>query len=79
MIQNVRDLKARFSLVALAPRHAANLIKLAGIKFDRGRYDLGQDHVYGNQAFTSTLHQFGIPHEAEEDAGNQWNQNWIAH
>lgn len=77
--QNVRNLMARFSLSALVPDYAANLRKLAGIKFDWGRYDLIQDHVYDNQAFTRTLHQFGVPHEAEEYAGNQWDQNWKAH
>lgn len=79
MIHNVHDLTARFSLDALVPRHAADLRKLAGIKLDRGRYDLVHDHVDGNQAFTRTLHPFGIPHEAKEDAGNRWKPNWIAH
>ena len=49
---------------------------LRGIKFDWGRYDPNQDHVYANQAFTRKLEELGIEHEAEEYRGLPWDKYW---
>lgn len=78
-VANIKKLKARFMLDALAEEHADNLRKLRGIKFDWGRYDSNQDHVYGNQAFTRKLEDLAIEHEAEEYRGSVWDKNWIDH
>ncbi len=50
--------------------------RLPGLKFDWGRGDLNQDHVYSNQAFTHKLNEFGIPHEAEEHNGVWGDKTW---
>jgi enterochelin esterase-like enzyme len=72
-------LQSRFLLDRLVPEYAANLKKLSAIQFDWGRYDVNQDHVYSNQAFTRKLDEYGVEHFAEEYRGNHWEQNWIEH
>ena len=49
--------------------YAENLKALRGFKFDWGRHDGNQDHVYSNQFYSRKLNEFGIPHEAEEYNG----------
>jgi hypothetical protein len=68
--------RANFFLESMIPQYAANLKSLRGFKFDWGRSDLNQDHVYSNQAFTHKLNEFGIPHEAEEYNGTWGDKTW---
>ena len=65
-----------FFLERMIPQYADNLKSLRGFKFDWGRNDLNQDHVYANQAFTHKLDEFGVPHEAEEYRGVFGDRNW---
>ncbi len=60
----------------MIPQYADNLKSLRGFKFDWARSDPNQDHVYSNQAFTHTLNEFGIAHEAEEYNGTWGEPNW---
>lgn len=76
--QNARKLQSSFLLDQLVPQYADNLRQLA-IKFDWGRYDPNQDHVYGNQVLTRMLDHYGIEHSAEEYRGNHYEKNWIEH
>lgn len=69
-------LKSRFGLDYMLADKADNLRKMNGIKFDWGRYDPNQDHVYANQAFTRKLDELGIEHYAEEYRGNPWDNVW---
>jgi hypothetical protein len=64
--QLTQRLRENFFLESMISQNADNLKSLRGFKFDWGRSDLNQDHVYSNQAFTHKLNEFGIPHEAEE-------------
>jgi putative esterase len=66
--------RANFFLESMIPQYADNLKSLRGLKFDWGRSDQNQDHVYSNQAFTHKLNEFGVPHEAEEYNGT-WGEN----
>lgn len=75
----VRTLQSRFLLDQLVPEYAANLKKMSAIQFDWGRYDVNQDHVYANQAFTRRLDEYAVEHFAEEYRGNHWEKNWIPH
>lgn len=67
-----------FFLERMIAQYADNLKSLRGFKFDWGRNDLIQDHVYANQAFTHKLDEFGVPHEAEEFRGGFGERNWGA-
>ena len=49
--------------------YAENLKRLRAFKFDWGRHDGNQDHVYSNQFYSRKLNEFGVPHEAEEYNG----------
>jgi enterochelin esterase-like enzyme len=69
----VRD---NFFIESMIPQYAENLKSLRGLKFDWGRSDPNQDHVYANQALTHKLNEFGIPHEAEEYNGGGGDKNW---
>jgi hypothetical protein len=69
-------LRNNFFLETMIPQYADNLKSLRGFKFDWGRSDLNQDHVYSNQAFTHKLNEFGIVHEAEEYNGTWGERNW---
>jgi Putative esterase len=69
-------LRENFFLESLIPQYAENLKSLRGFKFDWGRSDQNQDHVYSNQAFTHKLNEFGIPHEAEEYNGVWGDKTW---
>ncbi len=69
-------LRDGFLLASMVPAYADNLRSLRGFKFDWGRSDGNQDHVYGNQSFTHLLNEFGIPHEAEEYNGGWGDKNW---
>ena len=69
-------LRDNFFLESMIPQYAENLKSLRGLKFDWGRSDLNQDHVYSNQAFTHKLNEFGIPHEAEEYNGVWGDKTW---
>ena len=70
-------LRDGFLLETMIPQYAENLKSLRGFKFDWGRSDGNQDHVYSNQAFTHKLNEFGIPHEAEEYNGSWGEKNWV--
>jgi S-formylglutathione hydrolase FrmB len=69
-------LRENFILEMQIPQYAENLKSLRGFKFDWGRSDGNQDHVYANQAFTHKLEEFGIPHEAEEYRGGWGDRVW---
>jgi S-formylglutathione hydrolase FrmB len=69
-------LRDNFLLESQIPRYADNLKSLRGFKFDWGRSDSNQDHVYSNQAFTHKLDEFGILHEAEEYRGGFGDRLW---
>jgi len=75
-VENTKKLQSRFLLDQLVEEKGENLKKLRGIKFDWGRYDGNQDHVYANQAFTRKLDELGIEHYAEEYRGNSGDKNW---
>jgi S-formylglutathione hydrolase FrmB len=72
----VDRLRNNFLLEAQIPKYAGNLRSLRGFKFDWGRSDPNQDHVYSNQAYTHKLNEYGIPHEAEEYNGNGGDHDW---
>jgi hypothetical protein len=74
--QVTQRLRENFFLESSIPQCAENLKSLRGFKFDWGRSDLNQDHVYSNQAFTHKLNEFGIPHEAEEYNGVWGDKTW---
>jgi hypothetical protein len=74
---NLSRLREGFALDELLPLHVAKLRGLRAIKFDWGRYDTTYSHVYANQAFTRKLHDFGVPHVAEEHGGNAHDQLWV--
>ncbi|MEJ0086997.1 MAG: alpha/beta hydrolase-fold protein [Pseudomonadota bacterium] len=76
-VANLQLLKSRFFLDNTAADNLAKLGKLRGIKFDWGRYDPNQDHVYANQAFTRKLDELGIEHEADEYRGLPWDKYWM--
>ncbi len=65
-----------FSLTELLPAYADNLKSLRGFKFDWGRQDMLADHVYGAQALSHRLAEFGVPHEAEEHGGGFRDRHW---
>jgi hypothetical protein len=69
-------LRDSFLLETMIPQYAENLKSLRGLKFDWGRSDGNQDHVYANQAFSHKLNEFGISHEAEEYNGIWGERNW---
>lgn len=69
-------LQRSFLLERMVPEYAANLRRLRGLKFDWGRSDANQDHVYANQALTHKLDEFGVPHEAEEYRGGWGDRHW---
>ena len=70
------QLRNSFLLETMIPQYAENLKSLRGFKFDWGRSDGNQDHVYANQAFAHKLNEFGIPNEAEEYNGLWGERNW---
>jgi Putative esterase len=74
LMQRLRD---NFFIESMVPRYADNLKSLRGLKFDWGRSDSNQDHVYSNQALTHKLNEFGIAHEAEEYNGVFGEKNWL--
>jgi hypothetical protein len=76
-VANLQLLKSRFMLEKVVVDNLDKVRKLRGIKFDWGRYDPNQDHVYANQAFTRKLDELGIEHEAEEYRGLPWDKYWI--
>jgi len=75
-VANLQLLKSRFVLDMVAVDNLEKVRALRGIKFDWGRYDPNQDHVYANQAFTRKLDELGIEHEAEEFRGLPWDKYW---
>ncbi|MEM8486715.1 MAG: hypothetical protein AAF564_14280, partial [Bacteroidota bacterium] len=75
--ENRKKQMSHFLLDSMIDEYADNLRSLSGIKFDWGRYDTNQDHVYSNQAFTRKLDGLGIEHEAEEYRGGAYDKNWI--
>lgn len=75
-VANLQLLKSRFMLEKVAVDNLDKVRALRGIKFDWGRYDPNQDHVYANQAFTRKLDELGIEHEAEEFRGLPWDKYW---
>jgi hypothetical protein len=74
---NLTRLREDFVLDVMLPRHVEELRGLRAIKFDWGRYDPTYSHVYGNQAFTRKLDDYGVPHVAEEYGGNAYDQLWV--
>jgi hypothetical protein len=69
-------LQDSFFLERLVPKYADNLKTLRGFRFDWGRNDTNQDHVYSNQVFTHKLDEYGVPYEAEEYHGFFGEKNW---
>jgi hypothetical protein len=78
VIDTVLEARVRdsFFIESMIPQYAENLKSLRGLKFDWGRSDPNQDHVYANQALTHKMNEFGIPHEAEEYNGDGGDRNW---
>lgn len=70
------DFQQRFALTELVPAYADNLKSLRGLKFDWGRQDTLVDHIYGAQALSNRLVEFGVPHEAEEHGGGFRDRHW---
>lgn len=58
-----------FFLERQVGEYAENMKTLIGFKFDWGRHDGNQDHVYSNQFYSRKLNEYGVPHEAEEYNG----------
>ena len=75
-VANSQLLRSRFFLEKFVVENLAAVKTLRGIKFDWGRYDPNQDHVYANQSFTRKLDELGIEHEAEEYRGLPWDKYW---
>ena len=75
-VAHLQLLKSRFMLEIAVVENLDKVRALRGIKFDWGRYDPNQDHVYANQAFTRKLDELGIEHEAEEYRGLPWDKYW---
>lgn len=73
---NIRRLKKTFHLADLVPDYAENLARLRGIKFNWGRNDANQSHVYGARKLTVLMQDFAISHEAEEHGGNGWEDEF---
>jgi hypothetical protein len=69
-------LRNNFFIESMIPQYADNLKSLRGLKFDWGRSDPNQDHVYANQALTHKLNEFGIAHEADEYNGGWGDVTW---
>lgn len=65
-----------FLLVNQLPKHARDLKRLRGLKFDWGRNDGNYDHILSNQAFARMLNEYGVPHEAEEYQGGWGDRVW---
>lgn len=63
------QLQRGFFLERHVGEYAENLRSLSAFKFDWGRHDGNQDHVYSNQFYSRKLNEFGVPHEAEEYNG----------
>lgn len=76
--RNIITLYSRFLLDALLVGHAEALVGVH-IKMDWGRYDVTHSHVYSADAFSRKLLEYGIPHMAEEYAGNEWDRLWVRH
>jgi len=76
-VANLQRLKSRFMLEKTAADYLEKSSRLRGIKFDWGRYDANQDHIYANQSFTRKLDELGIEHEADEFRGLPWDKYWI--
>lgn len=76
-VANSQLLRSRFFLEKAIVDNLDGVKSLRGIKFDWGRYDPNQDHVYANQAFTRKLEELGLEHEAEEFRGLPWDKYWI--
>ena len=62
-------LQKNFFLERQVGDYAENMKSLIGFKFDWGRHDGNQDHVYSNQFYSRKLNEYGVPHEAEEYNG----------
>lgn len=73
---HIRKMRTSFHLAEMVPDNAENLRKLRGIKFDWGRDDANQGHVYGIRRFSLLLKDYGIPHEAEEYNGDGWGYDF---
>jgi hypothetical protein len=76
---NILKLHANFLLDMRLPQHVEALKQLRALKMDWGRYDTTYAHVHANHAFTQKLNGYGVPHFAEEYAGNQWDRMWTPH
>jgi hypothetical protein len=76
-VANSQLLRSRFFLEKAVADNLDAVKTLRGIKFDWGRYDPNQDHVYANQAFTRKLEELGVEHEAEEYRGLPWDKYWM--
>ena len=72
------QLQDSFFLERQVGRFADNLKSLIAFKFDWGRHDGNQDHVYSNQFYTRKLNEYGIPHEAEEYNGGWGDKTFDA-
>ncbi len=73
---NIRKLLNNFHLANLTADNAENLHKLRAIKFDWGREDVNQAHVYGARRFSLELRDLGVEHDAEEYNGSGWDENF---
>jgi len=62
-------LQGSFFLERQVGAYAENMKTLIAFKFDWGRHDGNQDHVYSNQFYSRKLNEYGVSHEAEEYNG----------
>lgn len=69
-------LQDSFFLDRQVGRHADNLKRLRGLKFDWGRGDANPDHIVSLQTFTRSLDEYGVPYEAEEYRGGWDDRRW---
>lgn len=71
-------LQKSFFLERQVGAYAENMKALIAFKFDWGRHDGNQDHVYSNQLYSRKLNEYGIPHEAEEYNGGWGDKTFDA-
>lgn len=74
--KNMIKIQHDFMLEYRLGESVEQLKTMRAIAFDWARYDGNFDHVYANRAFTRSLEDLGIEHEAEEYRGTPWNKTW---
>ena len=73
----VQQAKNGFLLSETLYESAGNLRSLRALAFDWGRFDQTEAHVFSNQAFSRTLTDLDVKHEAEEYNGAPFDKTWL--